>query len=134
MSSISQVAELLDISAHTLRYYEKIGLLAPISKNASGHRQYEISDIERVRFIQRAQRMQFSLQEIRQLAHIDRTDSNERPYTRNLVKDKLTVIEQSLKDLKLLKKDLNQMLNSCISSKDDEDCPILVGIDDTCRQ
>lgn len=133
MSSIGQVAQLLDLSAHTLRYYEKIGLLAPIGKNASGRRQYQTQDIERVRFIKRAQRMQFSLQEIRELTRIDQKNVTERPNTRRLVKDKLSAIEQSLKDLKLLKRDLNQMLHDCISSSDNEDCPILLSINDKRR-
>ena len=32
MSSIGEVAQQLDVSAHTLRYYEKIGLLVPVAK------------------------------------------------------------------------------------------------------
>lgn len=43
--SIQQVAELTGLSIDTLRYYERIGLLEPVSRAASGHRRYRQKDI-----------------------------------------------------------------------------------------
>ncbi len=131
MRSIGQVAELLEISQHTLRYYEKISLLSPVGKNSGGRREYLDKDIERVRFIKRAQRMNFSLEEIRELINIDQTELVKKPQAQRLVKEKLGEIEESLKDLNRLKQDLGQMLEACISSDDDEDCPIISGIKDS---
>lgn len=131
MESIGQVADLLGVSQHTLRYYEKIGLLSNVSKNGGGRRQYDANDIKQVRFIKRAQRMHFSLEEIRELINLERGGSNQKPQARQLVTEKLDEIEDSLKDLKQLKNDLSKMLSACISSGDDEDCPIIVGIKDT---
>lgn len=131
--SIGAVAQSFGISTHTLRYYEKIGLLPPISKDRSGRRTYNQSDVERLHFIKRAQRMHFSLKEVGLLIDVDRTDSDrtksiEKPQAQKLVAEKLSAIDDSLKDLKILKKDLTRMLNACISSEDDEDCPIIMGI------
>ncbi|WRK51810.1 MerR family DNA-binding transcriptional regulator [Coprobacillaceae bacterium CR2/5/TPMF4] len=39
--TIAEVSKKFDISSTTLRYYEKIGLMNPVSKNASGHRDYQ---------------------------------------------------------------------------------------------
>lgn len=39
--SISEVSEKYDISADTLRYYERIGLLPPVPRNKSGIRDYD---------------------------------------------------------------------------------------------
>ena len=128
MNSIGQVAKQLNVSAHTLRYYEKIGLLAPVGKDTGGRRQYQKRDIERVKFIKRAQRMHFSLDEIRSLIDLDQANVTEKPQAQKLVKEKLGEIEESLKDLKQLKKDLSQMLSACISSSDAEDCPIIEGM------
>ncbi|MEK7758413.1 MAG: MerR family transcriptional regulator, partial [Pseudomonadota bacterium] len=58
------MTQLLGLSADTLRYYEKIGLLQRISRNTAGVRYYSEQDISRLRFIQRAQKMNFSLAEI----------------------------------------------------------------------
>ncbi|MDX1304510.1 MerR family transcriptional regulator [Photobacterium sp.] len=41
------------VSAHTLRYYEKIGLLKEVCRNSSGHRFYTSKDLEWVKFIVR---------------------------------------------------------------------------------
>ncbi len=125
---IGQVATKLVVSVHTLRYYEKIGLLRTIAKDTGGRRQYDQQDISRIRFIKRAQKMHFTLDEIKQLIEIDRTASHEKPFAQKLVKEKLNEVRISLKDLNQLKVDLSTMLNACENSSDDQACPIVDGI------
>lgn len=48
---ISEVSKLTDISTHTLRYYEKVGLIYPIQKKESGIREYSDQDVSRLKFI-----------------------------------------------------------------------------------
>ena len=48
---IADVAKEHDITADTLRYYERIGLLRPIARTATGVRDYSEADRERIRFI-----------------------------------------------------------------------------------
>ena len=50
--TIAEVAERTGVSAHTLRYYERIGLL-DIGRQASGHRRFSTNDLDRVVFIGR---------------------------------------------------------------------------------
>ena len=42
--TIQQMAEHSGLSAHTLRYYERVGLLHPIERTESGHRRYRADD------------------------------------------------------------------------------------------
>jgi len=128
MSTIGEVAKKLGVSAHTLRYYEKIKLLSPVSKTGGGRREYNNDDVLRVQFIKRAQRMHFSLEEIRALINLDRGGVTEKPEAQKLVEEKLLEIEESLADLKRLKVDLNQMLSDCLGSTAEEGCPIIKGI------
>lgn len=51
MMRISEVSEQCDISADTLRYYERIGLLPPVNRTESGIRDYSDLDVRRVEFI-----------------------------------------------------------------------------------
>ena len=51
MMKISEVSERCDISADTLRYYERIGLLPPVNRSDSGIRDYSDLDVRRVEFI-----------------------------------------------------------------------------------
>jgi DNA-binding transcriptional MerR regulator len=44
--SIAEAAEQAGLSVHTLRYYERAGLLAPVERNGSGHRRYTPEDVE----------------------------------------------------------------------------------------
>ena len=50
--TIAEVAEQTGVTAHTLRYYERIGLL-DIGRQASGHRRFSTNDLDRVVFIGR---------------------------------------------------------------------------------
>lgn len=50
--TIDEVAELTGLSKHTLRYYEREGMLPPIAKATSGHRRYSDDDLGWVRFLQ----------------------------------------------------------------------------------
>lgn len=48
---IAEVSKQYDISSDTLRYYERIGLLPRVHRNASGVRDYDETDLARVKFI-----------------------------------------------------------------------------------
>ena len=50
--SIEEAAARTGLTKHTLRYYEREGLLPPIAKASSGHRRYTDDDIGWVRFLQ----------------------------------------------------------------------------------
>ncbi len=66
--SIGQVAERTGLAASTLRYYEQLGLMAPLERRG-GQRRYDLAAIRRVNYIQVAQRAGFSLLEIKTLIY-----------------------------------------------------------------
>jgi DNA-binding transcriptional MerR regulator len=43
--TIAQAADAVGVSPHTIRYYERAGLLTPIDRNGSGHRRFTEQDI-----------------------------------------------------------------------------------------
>ncbi|HEV8192294.1 MAG TPA: MerR family transcriptional regulator [Ktedonobacterales bacterium] len=49
--TIQQAAKLTGLTAHTLRYYERIALLTPIGRAPNGHRRYDHQDVERITFL-----------------------------------------------------------------------------------
>lgn len=49
--TIAEVAARTGMTAHTLRYYERIGLLAPIGRAASGHRRYTAEEVRWVELL-----------------------------------------------------------------------------------
>ena len=120
---IGDVTERLGISADTLRYYEKIGLLPPIHRAASGVRSYEERDLLRLRFIQRAKSMNFSLQEIGQLLEMREDPQHARDDVRNLTHRKLTEVEDHMQELGTLRKELTLLINLCRGVE--AGCPII---------
>jgi DNA-binding transcriptional MerR regulator len=49
--TIQQVSKLTALTAHTLRYYERIALVTPVGRAANGHRRYGKQDVERIIFL-----------------------------------------------------------------------------------
>ena len=65
--TIGELAKRVDLRASAIRYYEQVGLLEPASRNHSGQRRYSVATVKRLRFIQTARSLGFSLAEIREL-------------------------------------------------------------------
>lgn len=63
--TIKRTAELYDLSADTLRYYEKIGLLSPQREQGNGYRMYRSDDFAKLNMIVSMLRMNFSLKEVK---------------------------------------------------------------------
>ncbi len=125
---IGGVTKLLGISADTLRYYEKIGLLPAINRTVSGIRVYLERDLSRLRFIRRAQKMRFKLREIAELLKMREDPQHARDEVRLLTRSKLSEVEEHLDDLQFLRNELQLLLNLCTASEDG--CPIIEGIDE----
>ncbi len=123
---IGEVSERLSLSQDTLRYYEKIGLLT-VARSASGVRRYEEQDIHRLRFIRRAQKMNFSLAEISALLKMREDPQHARDEVRRLAGDKLHEVEQRVRELTALQEELRSLLSRCQSSRCG--CPIIEGME-----
>ena len=108
--SIGETSERTGLSADTLRYYERIGLLPEVARNAGGQRRYGERDIARLRFVRRAQQMDFSLDEIRQLLDLRELEGDVRADVRALAEAKLAAIEARIDTLTRLRDELAGLL------------------------
>ena len=120
---ISDVTKVTCLSADTLRYYEKIGLLKKINRTPSGIRHYTDDDLSRLRFILRAKAMNFTLHEISDLLQMRENPGRAKKSVRELTQNKLTEVEEHLKTLGTLRNELTLLINLCTGSKDG--CPII---------
>ena len=128
MMRIGKVVETMDISADTLRYYEKIALMPRVHRNNGGVRFYSDKDLSRLRFIRRAQKMGFSLKEIADLLNFRENPQKAKPRVRELAHHKLTEIEGHLAELSTLRDELRLLTNLC-GGNSDSCCPILESFD-----
>jgi DNA-binding transcriptional MerR regulator len=70
--AISDVAEQTGLTNHTLRYYERAGLLNGVERNGSGHRRYSAEDVEWVVLVTRLRATGMPIRKIRRYAELVR--------------------------------------------------------------
>ncbi len=104
--NISELAKAAHTTTDTIRYYEKQGLLGAPRRQDNGYRFYQEADIRHVQFIKSSQTLGFSLAEIKGImpevldGKFGRSDIERRLAT------KIDQIEQKIKMLNALKKEL----------------------------
>ena len=106
--TISQIAEELDISTRTIRFYEGKGLIMP-KRTAGNQRVYTPRNKARLKLILRGKRFGFSLDEILEMIGMANTDTNEIEQIEkslNFGNAKLKEIQDRKKELFLLEQDL----------------------------
>jgi DNA-binding transcriptional MerR regulator len=108
---ISDVARRSGVPAKTLRYYEEIGLIEPPARSPSGYRDYDESVLDRLRFIRSAQALGLTLGEIRSVIAL--REGGETPCGRvlELLRDRAADIDRTIRELRALKADLNQLVS-----------------------
>ena len=125
---IGDVTRRLGLSADTLRYYERLGLLPPVSRSEGGARRYSERDLSRLGFIQRAKAMNFTLEEIAQLLEMRDDPQHARDQVRELTQQKLASVEAQVAALELLRRELTLLVNLCRGAADG--CPIIDELDE----
>lgn len=125
---IGEAAKALRVSVDTLRYYEKIGLVQNIQRSSAGVRLYSESDVTTLKFIRRAQSMNFTLGEIQNLIHFRLAPETVKPRVRAMVEVKLNDIEKQIEELQALKEELSLLTDMCRNSEGL--CPILNRLDE----
>jgi DNA-binding transcriptional MerR regulator len=68
--TISDAARKSGISAHTLRYWERAGLLQSVTRNGSGHRRYAEEDLERIKFLTKLRATGMPIRQVRRYAEL----------------------------------------------------------------
>jgi DNA-binding transcriptional MerR regulator len=70
--SIREVAERTGITAHTLRYYERIGLVPHVPRAHSGHRRYGEGDLEWLELLKRLHATEMPIRRMLEYARLVR--------------------------------------------------------------
>ncbi len=97
------------VSDKTIRYYESIGLLPPAARQPNGYRDYAASDLDRLKLVAGARRLDFSLDEIREI--LDLRDRQEPPCNVMLesLMNKSAEIQKRILELQQLDVELQQL-------------------------
>jgi MerR family copper efflux transcriptional regulator len=121
--NIGDASERSGLPAKTIRYYEDIDLLKP-ARSGNGYRDYSSEDIHRLRFLQRARSLGFSVEECRQLLSLYGDKTRESADVKAIAEAKLTEIDRKIAELMGLQKTLQHLVHHC-HGDERPDCPIL---------
>ena len=122
---IGQVAQATGLSVETIRYYERLGLVAAATRTPSGYRQFEADVVERLRFVQRAQALGFSLEDVRELLELRLIPGSPAADVRRRAEAKLADIRSKARDLERMGEALERLVLACCGDGASDDCPIL---------
>src|SRR5438132_7521478 len=96
---IGEVSGRSGASRKALRLYEEAGILPPPRRTPSGYRVYGSDALDLLGFVSQAQRLGFTLEEIKQIVSIKRSGRAPRPHVRDLVRRKVAELDRTLADL-----------------------------------
>lgn len=108
--TIGQLAKRTGLRTSALRYYEEQGLLQPVARTDAGYRLYDESAEQTVRFIGRAQRLGFSLEEINQLLQGLNGDTLSLQDVSQLAGQRYLMLEQQITNLLIQRHELGLFL------------------------
>ena len=107
---IGEVTRRTGASRKALRLYEAAGILAVPRRTESGYRLYGPDTLDLLAFVRQAQRLGFSLDEIREIVAIQRSGRVPCPHVRGLVESKRADLDRRLADLADMRKRLDAVL------------------------
>lgn len=110
MLTIGQLARQVGLRPSALRYYEAEGLLEPSGRTEAGYRLYDERSVDTLRLIRQAQRLGFSLAEIRTLVGSWRAGDLDNAETLALAEGRYLALERQITELRVQQRELELFL------------------------
>lgn len=109
--TIKQVVDRLDLSAYTIRYYEKEGLLPAVSRDENGNRVFNDNDIEWIMLIRCLRDTGMSVSEIKRYVELCMEGDNTVEIRRQMIEQHKQTVEQKIEQMKIYLKKINKKLS-----------------------
>ena len=109
---IGDVAKEIGLSTHAIRFYEKLGLLDHTQRTASGYRVYSHVALERLAFIKKAQRLGFTLEEIRDVFILSQRGQRPCIHVHKLAILKIGELTKKIQEALTMKQELQRLLRN----------------------
>jgi MerR family mercuric resistance operon transcriptional regulator len=121
--TVGQLARAAAVNVETVRYYQRIGLLPMPRRDFGSIRRYLANDLKRIRFIKRAQKLGFSLDEVALLLGL--SDGRHCAETKALAETRLAVVEEKIADLEAIRQALKGLVAKCSRGSRGCGCPVI---------
>lgn len=109
---IGDLAEASGVSAQTIRFYEREGLLPPPHREENGYRRYQDGAAARIHFIRSAQAAGLLLSEISDVLKLRESGQAPCSHVESLLDDKLTAVRARLRELAQMEDQLVALIDS----------------------
>ena len=127
----SEVADKANVNPETLRYYERKELIPEPPRSSGGFRLYDEGYVDRLRFIQRAQDLGFTLSEIKGLLDLRVNDEATCRDVQAHAEEKIDEVEAKIRDLQRIRSALRTLADACAGGRGSTStCPILDAMED----
>lgn len=97
--TIQQVAEGTGLTVHTLRYYERAGLLPPVARNEGGHRRYTAEDVTFLVFLTRLRTTGMPIHQVRRYADLVRKGPDTSGERQRMLEDHRDAVRRHMDEL-----------------------------------
>jgi len=121
--NIGEVAQHAGLPPKTIRYYEGIGLIAPL-RDANGYRAFRIADLHKLAFLARARALGFTIEDCRTLLALWGDKGRASADVKTVARHHLAMIDAKIADLAAMRDTLAHLMDAC-AGDDRPDCPIL---------
>jgi Cu(I)-responsive transcriptional regulator len=122
--TIGEAASRSGLAAKTIRFYEEIGLIRPARRQDNGYRVYGEDDLHMLRFVERARRLGFTVDDCRQLLALYRDRDRASAEVKALTEQRMRDIEHRIEELVAMRRTLADLAARC-HGDERPDCPIL---------
>ena len=119
---VGQVASRAGVTADTIRYYESLGLLEPVTRSPGGYRLFEPSVTDRLAFIRKAQVLGLTLDEVAEVLGASLDGSEPCEHVKSMLRDRLRDIDERLQDLRALRHTVVRALERPVKRADGDSC------------
>jgi len=126
---IGDIAKRTGVTVETIRYYENQALIPAPPRTEAGYRLYTADTIRRVRFIQRAKELGFSLKDINALLTLRSQAGVKCGKVKTQALEKIAEIEEKIGDLTRIRAALSRLVEQCNADAELGECPILDALD-----
>ena len=127
---IGEAAKGSGVNAKMIRYYEAVGLLRPAARQGNSYRDYGERDIHELRFIGRARKLGFSVEEIGALLSLWRDHTRPSRDVREIAARHLEKLDDRIVELQGMAGVLRHLVHAC-HGDGRPDCPILDDLSDS---
>ena len=97
--TVQEAAEATGLSAHTLRYYERVGLIHPIDREQNTHRRYTADDVGWIDFLTKLRATGMSIKEMQKYAELQRRGDETLPERVEMLKSLRDKVEAHMDEL-----------------------------------